>query len=248
MILNGVEREAISQFWQLAGEVEDFPRRLERPLALALPVALVKLPGLNPSDIDRWIRRRGSVSNVNCSSRALRGCLVAQNGKGMLFLDGNDPEDEQRFTIAHEIAHFLLDYWFPRQSLIRQLGQGAVDIIDGLREPTVSERLVAILHDVDLGPYSSFMNRDAPEDGAAIWDAENRADRVAMALLAPQEAVLAHLDLATITYSARLEAAEETLRSYFRLPSQVCSAYARVVLSSVGRGPSWVEFLGIRQR
>ncbi|HZQ09243.1 MAG TPA: ImmA/IrrE family metallo-endopeptidase [Anaerolineae bacterium] len=32
----------------------------------------------------------------------------------MIFLDGSDPANEQRITVAHEIAHFLVDYQMPR--------------------------------------------------------------------------------------------------------------------------------------
>ena len=39
--------------------------------------------------------------------RMLRACLVARHGYGVAFIDGTDDDAEQRFSIAHELAHFL---------------------------------------------------------------------------------------------------------------------------------------------
>ena len=109
MWLTSSEQEAVDLFWKLCGEKEPFPRNLERPLALALPVALIKLPQLKLKDIENWIKKHGLTFTFECDYRFVRGCLIAHAGQGILFIDGTDPIDEQRFTLAHEIAHFLID-------------------------------------------------------------------------------------------------------------------------------------------
>src|SRR5712692_3347921 len=107
MWLDTVGQDAINLFWKLSGDIETYPRNLERSLAFALPVVLVKLPHLRLWDIERWLQARGVGYQFNCQSRAVCGCLVAFGGKGMIFVDGSDPDDERRFTLAHEIAHFM---------------------------------------------------------------------------------------------------------------------------------------------
>lgn len=246
MWIDSTGQDAVDLFWRLCGETEEFPRSLERPLALALPVALIKLPRLRLQDIESWMRRRGVVFAFGCRSRAARGCLIAQAGKGLLFVDGADPEDEQRFTVAHEIAHFLLDYWLPRAKVIEKFGPVVADVVDGLRPPTLTERVQAVLGSIHIGPYQSLMERGDSSERATVWDAENRADRLALALLAPPEAVLPLLDLTAGHYVRRLEAAKDALREHFGLPGQVAVAYGHALLAAAGKGPSWVESLGLR--
>src|SRR5690348_1554486 len=36
------------------------------------------------------------------------GVLIVENGKGTIGYNPNDPEVRQRFTVAHELGHFLL--------------------------------------------------------------------------------------------------------------------------------------------
>lgn len=245
MWLDAQAETVVELFWQLAGEPEAFPRSLERSLALALPVALVKLPHLQLRGIENWLRRRGTPFAFGCESRAVRGCLVAHAGKGLLFVDGEDPDDERRFTLAHEIAHFLLDYWQPREKAIEKLGPSLADVIDGLRDPTLTERVHALLGSVHIGPYQSLMERHEQADGTSIWIAENRADQIAMRLLAPPEEVLPCVDLSLTQYPQRFQMVADVLRSRFGLPAPLAAEYGRILLTSAGKGPSWVESLGL---
>ena len=108
MWLTGEEQQIIDIFWELAGEVEPFPRSLERTIAMALPIAVIKMPRLALGSIETWLRSRQIPYSFNCKSRFVRGCLVSYGGKGFVFCDGADPYDEIRFTLAHEVGHLLL--------------------------------------------------------------------------------------------------------------------------------------------
>ncbi|MFN8557423.1 MAG: ImmA/IrrE family metallo-endopeptidase [Dehalococcoidia bacterium] len=44
----------------------------------------------------------------------------------MIIVDSSDAPDEVRFTVAHEAAHFLLDYEQPRARAVAALGAGAL--------------------------------------------------------------------------------------------------------------------------
>ncbi|HEY0005882.1 MAG TPA: ImmA/IrrE family metallo-endopeptidase [Pyrinomonadaceae bacterium] len=245
MWLDNASQEAINQFWLRCGETEPYPRSLERSISLALPVTLIQLPRLKLYGIESWFARRGTLFSFNCRSRAVRGCLIAYGGQGFIFVDGTDPEDEQRFTIAHEAGHFIADYWLVRQSAISRLGEKILEVFDGLRLPSVSERVHAILAGTSLGVYTELMERE--ESGALaaseVWDIEDRADRVALALLAPPEDVLSEIDTAGGTFDQRKAALLNKLCTQFGLPVSIADVYASSLLESIGMGPTWVESL-----
>ncbi len=245
MWLDNASQEAIQLFWQRCGETEAFPRSLERSIALALPVTLIKLPRLKLHLVETWLTQRGVAFQFNCQSRAVRGCLVAFGGNGLIFIDGADPLDEQRFSVAHELAHFLLDYWLPRVRAISKFGTEIAAVFDGLRPPTVTERVHSLLASVPLGVYTCLLERDELQHNfnAGVWQIEDRADKIALALLAPPEIVLAQSNLSAPHFALRHESISAVLVQTFGLPAPLATAYGYVLLTASGRGPTWAETL-----
>lgn len=241
MWLDNISQDTVDLFWQRCGELEPFPRNLERPTALALPVAIIKLPKLKLFDIERWLKRRGAIFHFDCQNRTVRGCLIAFGGCGFIFLDGADPDNERRFTLAHEIAHFMIDYWLPREKAIRKLGKEMEEVIDGIRLPSVSERVQALLGNVTIGLHTNLMERNPTGETSEIWAIENRADRIALALLAPPDIVLPRVNLNLSTFEQRQTAMKTILCEQFGLSSSIATSYSRSLLTSIRKGPSWVE-------
>lgn len=242
MWLDNSSKDAIESFWQLSGYVEPFPRDLERSVALALPLSVIKLPRLKLDLIEKWLTRRDIHFSFGCRTRAVRGCLLAFRGEGLVFLDGTDPRDEQRFTLAHEIGHFLIHYWLPRQKAIRKLGPSISDAIDGVRQPGVTERLHGLLLGVPITLYTQLMERDETTGNSGIWEIEDRADKVGLALLAPPEIVMAEAGTSS-RFEERRAVMTKLLSQRFGLPTPAAVSYARALLNSVGRGRSWAEGL-----
>ena len=119
--------------------------------------------------------------------RLLRACLVARRGHGIALINGADTDSEQRFSIAHELAHFLRDYWIIRKQASRKLGAKALEVLDGERPPTFEERLNSLLRNVSLGFHLHLMERTVTGNPTTvrIAEAEIDADRLAFELLAP---------------------------------------------------------------
>ncbi|MFN8463962.1 MAG: hypothetical protein U0X20_00365 [Caldilineaceae bacterium] len=230
-------------FWELCGCTEPFPRTLERSLALALPVVLIKLPRLHLAEVEQWISRRGTKFQFGCQSRPVRGCIIAQGGNGLIFVDGTDSPDEQRMTVAHEVGHFLADYWLPRTKAVKRFGPSILDVLDGIRPATITERVHAVLGSSHIGPYTTFLERGDLVEGAETWKVEERSDQIALTLLAPAEYVYPLLDVGSGKFAERVEAAAAVLRGQFGLPEEAARAYGRMLLISVGKGPSWLESL-----
>jgi hypothetical protein len=237
MSVPGWVAELAAAFWAAAGGPEPIPRGLRRPLARALPLSVVLLPRLRLGALLAWLRENGVACRCDEPDRPLRACLAARSGHGLIFLDGTDPEDEQRFSLAHELAHFLRHYWEPRCRARRHLGEQIADVLDGRREPTAQERLHALLKGVPLGLHLHLMRR-GPRRGAMSADvarAEEEADQLAYELLAPARAVLDR--------AGGVEGDEgrgrlaELLRTAFGLPAEQAEDYSRLLLPPVWRDP-----------
>lgn len=248
MWLDNASQEVVERFWRQCGEIESFPRSLERSISLALPLTLIKLPHLRLNGIESWLEFRGTSFRFNCRSRAVRGCIIAYGGQGLIFVDGADPDDERRFTVAHEVSHFIVDYLLVREAALLKFGQKIIEVLDGLRLPSVTERVHALLVGTSLGIYTDLIERDEASALARseVWEIEDRADRVALALLAPPEEVLSDTDTSATSFEQREASLIRVLVERFGLPGSIAIPYSRALLESIGSGPSWVETLRLK--
>lgn len=252
-MLDNAGQSAVDTFWSRCGRWFDvaFPRCIEAAIERAVPLRVIKLPRLTLRAVEDWLRMRGRPFSFNCRSRAVRGCLVAFGGRGIIFIDEDDPEDEQRFTVAHELAHFLVDYWLPRLKAIEKFRDTVPDIakvMDGLRPPRATERFYALMAGVRIGIFTDLMERDNESlMNAEVWQVEDRADQVALAILAPPDDVFSSV---TFSPEAGFAQREECLRAalieMYGLPESVSKPYTRSLLTAAGLGPSWIETFGLR--
>jgi hypothetical protein len=174
-------------FWAAAGNPPPFPRDLKAAIGWAMPLCATELPGLRVELVRRWFADRGIGIPLDEPDRPLRGCLVAWLGHGFAFLEAADEPAERRFSLAHELAHFLRDYWRPRETAVDRLGPAVRDVLDGRRPATPEERLHAVLRNAPAGPFAHLLRRD--ESGRPLSfaerESESAADRLAFELLAP---------------------------------------------------------------
>jgi Zn-dependent peptidase ImmA (M78 family) len=184
-----------------------------------------------------WLRGNGIVCPCDERDRPLRACLVACHGYGLIFLDGTDANDEQRFSLAHELAHFLRHYWQPRRLACRRLGEQVAEVFDGKRAPTAQEHLHSLLKNAPLGFHLHLMQRGPRREvsNTAVARAEEEADRVAYELLAPAANVLCRAG--SVRDDAGRARLAELLRTAFGLPAEQASNYARLLVPTVWEDP-----------
>jgi hypothetical protein len=233
------------QLWQQAGGPEPFPRDLQTLFAWVLPIGIMSLPSLWTRDVEHWLREHGLVEPTG-PERPLRACLLATRDNGCIFIDAADPPDERRFSLAHEIGHFLLDHHLPRHRLLAAVGPSLVGVLDGERAARPEERVTAVLAGAPLGPRLQLMAR-GPQGivcGAAA-ECERAADEFALELLAPESAVLAALACAVDAgpYAEREAAARALVRNSFGLPDPIAGRYASRLLHEQSGGPSTIDWL-----
>lgn len=178
-------RPVAQRFWERAGVVEPFPRRLTPTIAAVLPIAVILLPKLTITAMSQWLARRGVGRVESLPDRSLCGCLIALRGHAFMFVDGSLDDDEQRLTIAHEAAHFIHHYDEPRTTALDLLGSSIAPVLDGDRPATSAERLRGVLRAVPIGVYEHMLDRIGGSADTATSRAEVEADLIAFELLAP---------------------------------------------------------------
>lgn len=224
--------EQASSFWDEAGYSEPFPRALIQPIATGLPLTIVMLPKLRITSVEEWLLAQRVACRIHTKDRELRACLVARYGQGIAFVDGSDPPNERRISIAHELAHFLIDYWQPRRAAVDRLGPEILEVLDGLRFPRSTERAVALLARIDLDFRIHLMDRTDHGEFASITieSAESDADCLAYELLAPALDVHRQLEQEAAHSLRHRDSVSSLLMERYGFPGAQADRYSRLLV------------------
>jgi hypothetical protein len=240
---------ASEAIWAKLLEPGSYPRNVERLARYGFRVQLQRLSGLSVSLVQEWLRRRSYPGLPAAPDRRLHGCLVQIGGVSVIFLDSGDSPPEQRYTLAHELAHLWLERLAPRERLQQRLGDGVLEAMDGRRCATPAERMGALFSGVSLRPACHLLGRDRAlglVDGGILL-AEARADRLALELLAP-ETEARWLLPGPLPWREWIPAAANRLEPAFEIPRPTAEAYARRLLPPE-IGPSfWERFSGAHRQ
>lgn len=215
-------QELAEEFWERAGRVEPFPRRLRDALESgAFDVTIKEEPRLSIHKVENRLAFVGIHYRSGEPDRPLRACVAAHGGAAWIFLDRDDPADEKTGSTAHETAHFMRHCFQPRQRAAAALGGGILAVIDGRRPATPAEELSATLHRVHLTVNVHYLHRDGAHQPACVRNVEDEADQLAWQLLAPVEEVLARAGA-----EDELSQVVRLLRTTFGLPPTMADEYA----------------------
>ena len=194
-------------------------RDLSVAVPRALPLSIVRLSALSVPSIDQWFADHGVEVRCHLEDNLVRGYLVAARGHGIVFVESSTDLSEARFTLAHEVAHFVLHHFLPRIRALERLGNSIVDALDGHRPFTPEERLGATISDTSLARFEhSYVRSSDGQLDSEETRLEIEADLLAFELLAPRGAVNA-LVFTTADTAAALE-------QHFGLPEWAAAAYA----------------------
>jgi Zn-dependent peptidase ImmA (M78 family) len=183
-------RSAAEGFWRRAGGYKQYgePVDIERAIVRTLPLAIERIANLTSSDVTDFLSSVGMPVVVCEPARELRACLAADTGVGFILLDSSDAEEEQRLSLAHELAHFLLHYLAPREQALSKLGSSFVAVLDRSREPTKAELFSSALRDVPIEPYRHSMARTGIAQHT-VTTMERDAEELAVELIVPSAVI-----------------------------------------------------------
>jgi hypothetical protein len=237
--LPGWLHEAVDQFWADTPSMGTYPRDLDFAILVGLPLALVELPHLTVGAITEWLDAHKLDLDLSDSDRRFRACLVALGGVGLIFVDAGDDATQRRVSLAHEAGHFIVEYLLPRRDVARRRPE-LLAVLDGERPPTAQERISAILSDVSIGVHTHLLSRGGPSAGR-VNNAEWRARRVALELLAPQAAVQQRMGDRSLRDSNTVR---RLLEDEFGLPVSLAADYAnQLTADSDSRGWGFLDLL-----
>jgi len=249
----GIKRSYIStisqEFWRNVGFNPIPPYDIQGAISLQLPLDVVSLSTLSLKKIKVWLNERNIVLPFQLSNKHLHGFILIYRNCGFLFINGSDPECERRFTMAHELSHYLLDYKIPRDRAIKKLGLEIMEVLDGLRSPTNLERIDGVLSAINIKPFTHLLEKGS--DGSfvreTVKNSENLADHLAFELLAPRKFVIKQVlqKENKISFERFLNKSKKLLTERYDLPDSLGHEYAAKLAYSVTGGPSIISKLGL---
>jgi len=249
-VTSGKIETTAQAFWLQAGVQEDFPRDMQQAISLAKDAVIIHIPALRIENIRAWLHDRNFDFHVPPFDKFLHGFLLTHRGSGFIFVNGSDSEAERRFTLAHEIAHFICDYETPRQQAVEQFGPVILEVLDGLRPPTVEERLHGLVFNHGLVSFSHLLDSDSMSGISRlnIWQAENRADQLALELLAPARHIRVQISKLRLPkrFAAHKSALPNILTDYYGLPESIVEGYSNHLARKFTGGPTLAEEWGFR--
>lgn len=145
---------AIAELYAETGVAQPNARRAIVPLdelILALNLTCTEVSGLTRDTAARYLAERGGLMDEDGGERQspLAGFLYAVGEDGSIFVERRDPVARRRFSVAHELGHYLLHF----RTLLRN----------------VSARIGAPVEALDAFPQAdSESEPDAQPDGQIV--------------------------------------------------------------------------------
>ena len=234
-------------FWKRAGRRSEYPVNIGYAAMSALEVYVEEVAGLTTHAAVFHVRRAGISCAISHDESRLHGCVVVGRRGAVILVEKNDDEAQKRFTIAHEVAHYILEVRRHRERAADRMGRDFSDVLYGSREATPTERIDAWLSDVRSDKILHLMDR-APGGGygcARTMDAECVADELALEILAPRSDVKEALSsLGRMGFAESLSAARRIAERRYGLPGAIAGVYASRAVRRLKGGPSTAERFG----
>lgn len=191
---------AISELHERADVARPTPERPITPLGElvgSLNVTWQELPQLTGASAVAFLRERvGSVeASLDLANERLAGFLYATPRHGNIFVEQGDRLTRRRFSIAHELGHYLLHLrpYFARH--VSDEGSAQLGVVEALPMGGEQEESAQLQGRLMLPIESASDVDDTNADAATVRQRmEDEANRFAADLLMPEDVVTALVD------------------------------------------------------
>ena len=235
-------------FWRRSGGPPAYPADIGYAVTCALEVGIRPIAGLTTRVAIGDLRRFGINCPVGVDERDLYGCIAIGPSGGLVLVEEDDDELQQRFTVAHEASHYILEVHRHHRRAAQRMGHDYVGVLFGRREATPTERIDAWLNSVRSTSITHFMDRTTGGGYGCgpTRETECSADRLALEILAPHaEMVRAVLDRRKLPFRDMEDAVRRFAKRRFGLPCEVAGPYASRLVWELLGGPSTAERFGL---
>jgi len=240
------------EFWRLAGGVQKWPCDIERAVSILTPLNIVSLSDLSLKKIKEWFNNRGISFDIDYSDRMLHGFISVHKNFGFIFINGTDSESERRYTVSHEVSHYIIDYKLPRERVVNVYGKGIEEVLDGYREPTVEERVESILNSISIKPYTHILEKEGNGTFEKYnnWMSERDADALAVELLAPYKLIQKGFpkhSKSNLSFQECKTLLMDILKDKYALPYTISAEYSSCIAANIIGNKSLIEKLGLKK-
>ncbi len=234
-------------FWHHAGGRSSYPADIRYATTCALPVSVMEIADLTTSTAADYFELPQDEHIPSAGERNLHGCIAVRPRGATILVEIHDEDAQKRFTIAHEVAHYIIEVHRHQERAARMMDDGYVEVLYGSRKATPNERIDACLYNVRSSPITHFMDRTpSGEYGCGqTLRAECAADLLATEILAPRATLMDSLSPhRRLPFRQLVDTAIHLSEHRFGLPSAIAESYGNRVIWQWRGGQSISEKFG----
>lgn len=243
-----IERIA-RKFWATTQAEFRYDYDIVKAVESSLNVHLIRMQQLNPTKIISWLASHNMDIPFESKATHLNGALLIKNDNVIMFIDAAENAVQQRYTLAHQVSHFLLNYQMPKERAIMTLGKEIAQVLSGNTEASVTQLVQSTVSNITGNVYTLLIEK-WDESTSFDWEllrTKDPAVSLTLELLAPRYQIINETASvgARLRYSPFKRKCQELLIDKYRIPSEIAHKYASELAGSVTSGPSFLSKLGI---
>lgn len=218
---------------------------LAKDLVDSLGIWVENLEHLSFPIVQEWHRKKDFCFDGDYHDREIHGFLKVAGGAAVIFINASDSYAQRRFTLAHELAHFLIEQKWVSEWIRGSLGGAIEDKWSRGSDLDTEDRLLGVLKGIPLKSQEHLLDSTGESvlKRERISLAEWHADLLAFELLAPMDRLLE--EARSAGHEATTAKSHDLLVSKYLFPQQEAKVYARLIADKIYPNGAIRDWLGM---